>query len=277
MGVRRAAVATVAVVAMGSLVSWAPPATAASSNGTNTVEAITTTGSPTSQLFALQVTSQRGQDNAQNTAWAYTHDCTGCRSVAVAFQVDFEVGPISQATPQNLGLAENYQCNSCVSYAYAYQDVVQVARPMTLNAPEQAQLNDIANRAQQLATSGQTPAQMDPVFKQLAAELQTDVANDVRLLNSNQAGTSWKGAQLPGFLLSGFNFAGADLSSANLQRAQLRGTNLSNANLSNANLSGANLSGANLSGANLSGANLSGANLSGANLSGANTRGATFG
>ena len=271
MGVRRTAAS---VVAMGTLAVWAAPAMAAGSttNGTNTVDAITTTGSPTSQLFALQVTSQRGQDNAQNTAWAYAHDCTGCRSVAVAFQVDFEVGPMSQSTPQNLGLAENYQCTGCVSYAYAYQDVVPVAHPITLNAPEQAQLNDIASRAQQLASSGQTPAQMDPVFKQLAAELQTDVANDVRLLNSNQAGTSWKGAQLPGFLLSGFNFASADLSNANLEQAQLRGTNLSGANLS-----GAHLSGANLSGANLSGANLTGANLSGANLSGANERGATFG
>jgi hypothetical protein len=237
------------------------PASAASNppGPVNNVQAITTAGQMVSQLFNLQVASQQGNDTATNDAVAYAHDCTGCRSVAVAFQVVFVVGPTTNDQPTNVGLAENYKCTGCFVYADADQDIVPVARPFSLNHPEQAQLSQIAQEGQQLATSGDNADQMNAGFAQLAAEEHTDIANDVRLMATNQSNTDWTGASLPGFLLPGYNFSGADLSGADLAGANLAGANLSNANLSDANFSNSNLTGANLAGADTTGTNFTGA------------------
>ncbi|MCW2636291.1 MAG: hypothetical protein JWQ99_2658 [Blastococcus sp.] len=61
----------------------------------------------------------------RNEAYAVA-SCTGCRTVAVAFQVVLMVGSVDVAVPQNLSAAVNYACVECVTYALATQLVVTV-------------------------------------------------------------------------------------------------------------------------------------------------------
>jgi putative peptide zinc metalloprotease protein len=66
-------------------------------------------------------------DTAVNRNEAYAlASCTGCRTVAVAFQVVLLVGDVDVVVPQNLSAAVNYGCVQCVTYALATQLVVSL-------------------------------------------------------------------------------------------------------------------------------------------------------
>jgi putative peptide zinc metalloprotease protein len=72
----------------------------------------------------------------KNEAYALA-SCTGCRTVAVAFQVVLVAGSVSVAVPENLSAAVNYACVECVTYALATQLVVSVDGPLSDAATEQ--------------------------------------------------------------------------------------------------------------------------------------------
>lgn len=61
----------------------------------------------------------------RNEAYAFA-SCSGCRTVAIAFQVVLVVGDANVAIPQNLSGAVNYSCARCVTYALAQQLVLTV-------------------------------------------------------------------------------------------------------------------------------------------------------
>ncbi|MGN6636970.1 MAG: hypothetical protein ACTHJ6_16135 [Oryzihumus sp.] len=61
----------------------------------------------------------------RNEAYAFA-SCSGCRTVAVAFQVVLVVGDAHVTIPQNLSGAVNYSCARCVTYALAQQLVLTV-------------------------------------------------------------------------------------------------------------------------------------------------------
>ncbi|MGY1808352.1 hypothetical protein ACI8AF_13360 [Blastococcus sp. SYSU D00669] len=65
----------------------------------------------------------------RNEAFAAA-SCTGCRTVAVAFQVVVLVGSVDVVVPQNLATAVNYACVECVTAALATQLVVSVPGPL---------------------------------------------------------------------------------------------------------------------------------------------------
>ena len=78
-------------------------------------------------------------DTVLNTNEAYAFaSCTGCRTVAVAFQVVLIVGSADVVVPQNLSGALNYACVECVTAAVARQLVVTV--PAAPDAATMAQL-----------------------------------------------------------------------------------------------------------------------------------------
>jgi putative peptide zinc metalloprotease protein len=66
----------------------------------------------------------------RNEAYALA-SCTGCRTVAVAFQVVLMVGSVDVVVPQNLSAAVNYACVTCVTYALATQLVVSLPGPLS--------------------------------------------------------------------------------------------------------------------------------------------------
>jgi putative peptide zinc metalloprotease protein len=66
----------------------------------------------------------------RNEAYALA-SCTGCRTVAVAFQVVLLVGSVDVVVPQNISAAVNYACLECVTYALATQLVVSLPGPLS--------------------------------------------------------------------------------------------------------------------------------------------------
>jgi putative peptide zinc metalloprotease protein len=69
----------------------------------------------------------------RNEAYALA-SCTGCRTVAVAFQVVLLIGSVDVVVPQNISAAVNYACIECVTYALATQLVVTVPGPLSETA-----------------------------------------------------------------------------------------------------------------------------------------------
>ncbi|MBV9098973.1 MAG: hypothetical protein JO079_13045 [Frankiaceae bacterium] len=61
----------------------------------------------------------------RNEAYAFA-SCTGCKAVAVAFQVVLLVGDVHVVAPQNIAAAVGYHCVACVTQALATQLVVSV-------------------------------------------------------------------------------------------------------------------------------------------------------
>ncbi|WP_448628092.1 hypothetical protein [Geodermatophilus sp. URMC 64] len=70
-------------------------------------------------------------DTAVNRNEAYAlASCSGCRTVAVAFQVVVLLGSVDVVVPENLSAAVNYACVDCVTYALATQLVVSAPGPL---------------------------------------------------------------------------------------------------------------------------------------------------
>ena len=105
-----------------------PPA--APGEGDNQALAVNTTDGGTlyDVAFALVYADE---DTVLNTNEAYAlASCTGCQTVAVAFQVVLVLGEANVVVPQNLSAAVNYACVQCVTYALATQLVLTVSGPL---------------------------------------------------------------------------------------------------------------------------------------------------
>ena len=84
--------------------------------------------------FALVWADGDAADNV-NSAYALA-SCSGCTTVAVAFQVVLVLGQ-SDVVPQNLAAAVNYSCITCVTGALAQQLVVTLDGPLSDSALKQ--------------------------------------------------------------------------------------------------------------------------------------------
>jgi len=70
----------------------------------------------------VQLTRTAGQVAApQNMAMARSIACTGCRTLAVAIQLDFASTGAGYVAPQNVAVAVSGSCNGCVTVAKAVQ------------------------------------------------------------------------------------------------------------------------------------------------------------
>jgi putative peptide zinc metalloprotease protein len=94
--------------------------------GDNQALAVNTTDGSTlyDVAFALVWADGNAVTNS-NEAYAFA-SCTGCKTVAVAFQVVLITGDAHVAIPQNISGAVNYSCAQCVTYALAQQLVLTV-------------------------------------------------------------------------------------------------------------------------------------------------------
>jgi putative peptide zinc metalloprotease protein len=70
---------------------------------------------------------------SRNEAYAVA-SCTGCRTVAVAFQVVLLIGSVDVVVPENVSAAVNYACVECVTHALATQLVVSVPGQLSAGA-----------------------------------------------------------------------------------------------------------------------------------------------
>ncbi|MFE4468970.1 hypothetical protein ACFRFH_09135 [Leifsonia sp. NPDC056824] len=96
--------------------------------GDNQALAVNTTNGSTLYDVAFALVWVSGGQSALNTnsAYAFAH-CSGCTTVAVAFQVVILVGETHVVIPQNLSEAANYGCIDCVTAALANQLVLTVS------------------------------------------------------------------------------------------------------------------------------------------------------
>ena len=109
--------------------------------GDNQALSVNTTDGSTVYDVALALVWADG-DTVLNTNEAYAFaSCTGCRTVAVAFQVVLISGQADVVVPQNLSAAVNYACVECLTFALATQLVVSV--PGELDAAARARIEEL--------------------------------------------------------------------------------------------------------------------------------------
>src|ERR671920_2213671 len=105
----------VAILASAAIAAAAAAPTAVaegSAGGANNIVLVSTTGDGASQArSALQAARFGGSSlTSTNLADAESHDCTGCRSVAVAVQAVFNSGDSTTFSPSNAAVAVNSNC-----------------------------------------------------------------------------------------------------------------------------------------------------------------------
>jgi hypothetical protein len=163
--------------------STAVPATAgetASGAPENIVQAESTVGHLVSERSRVQVGHFDGTNNdSTNAAIAYAHDCTGCRSVAAAFQAVLVWGQQQSSTPENDAISVNDKCTSCTTYTFAYQDVIQTSGPSRLSRAARHQVADIREQVDRLVHSGKSPDELQAGFLSLKAQFKQVVENGI--------------------------------------------------------------------------------------------------
>jgi putative peptide zinc metalloprotease protein len=99
--------------------------------GGNQAMAVNTTDGSTLYDVAFALVWADGNTVA-NTNEAYAlASCTGCQTVAVAFQVVLILGNAHVVVPKNVAAAVNYSCVQCVTQALATQLVVTLSGPLS--------------------------------------------------------------------------------------------------------------------------------------------------
>jgi hypothetical protein len=134
------------LITLAALAALAVPsvsAAPASAGDDNTALAINTKDGKTVYRIALHVTRNNSEvvTNA-NVAFAIA-SCTGCETVAIAFQAVLITDTPSTFTPINLAYAENVLCDSCVTVADAIQIDAQTGGPVKLTPLGQQTLAQI--------------------------------------------------------------------------------------------------------------------------------------
>lgn len=121
----------VARAVTGTPAADASPAPTAGSGGTtpdNVAAAVNTKDGRTVYAIKLKIVRTSADTvDSTNAAVAVNSGCTGCTTVAIAFEAVLVTGSPSTFAPTNLALAYNVACSGCVAFAEAYQQVVQTS------------------------------------------------------------------------------------------------------------------------------------------------------
>ena len=136
----------------------------------------------------------------KNEAYAFA-SCTGCRTVAVAFQVVLMAGSVHVAVPQNLSAAVNYACVQCVTYALARQLVVSVDGPLDEQASQQlatvwAQLRAFGEHIQDVPLAD-LQARLTDFEAQILSIVRTDAGGGGAPADSSAVPTDSSGSAAP--------------------------------------------------------------------------------
>jgi hypothetical protein len=117
---------------------------------------------------------------ARNQANAVSAGCSAddaCRSVALSFQIVTIAGEHTHLNAVNLSDATNKSCTGCQTLAGAYQFVVSTPTPMTFDAATQRKLTDVHRRLDQLTRSSLPAAELRSRVDALAGEV-TGILHD---------------------------------------------------------------------------------------------------
>jgi len=149
-------------VVLALLLSAAPAGADPVGGGANNIVQVSSgADDPVAARSAVQVAPFNGPFvNSTNIAKATATSCTGCRSVAVAFQAIVVGSDPSIFTPGNAAAAVNSACTGCTSFAYAFQVLVQSPGPASLTPDGRAAVQSVADQVDQVTHSGAGPAEM---------------------------------------------------------------------------------------------------------------------
>jgi hypothetical protein len=110
----------------------------------------------------IQVARASAEDTeAGNLAFAHSHDCTACQSLAAAYQAVFVSPESTSFSPQNVSVALNESCTGCGSFAYAYQYVVTADRSARLSGRERRDIRRLEDEASAALRSGKPYPEID--------------------------------------------------------------------------------------------------------------------
>ncbi|MHC3470599.1 hypothetical protein ACYF6T_18010 [Streptomyces sp. 7R007] len=112
--------------------------------------------------------------SARNQANAVSAGCSAddhCRSVALSFQIVTVAGVHAHLNAVNLSDAANKECTGCQTLAGAYQFVVSTPTPLALDASAQRQLADVHRRLDALTRSPLPAADLKSQVDDLAGEV----------------------------------------------------------------------------------------------------------
>ncbi|MER6064618.1 hypothetical protein [Streptomyces sp. NPDC001792] len=111
---------------------------------------------------------------ARNQANAVSAGCSAddhCRSVALSFQIVTFAGERTHLNAVNLSDAANKECTGCQTLAGAYQFVVSTPAPLTLDAGTRQRLADIHRRLDALTRCALPAAELKTRVDGLAGEV----------------------------------------------------------------------------------------------------------
>jgi hypothetical protein len=174
---RRLAALTVALaLALGA------GAQAAEDTGPSNVVDVQTSGANVTETQSKLKVGSYGGDNLQseNVASAYSHDCTDCRTVAVAVQAVLVTGSPSTSEPKNVAVALNERCVRCTTFAYAYQYVVPTDGPVKLDWETRQDIRRLRHEIAGVAHSDLSPPDMDARLHDLSAEFKAEIDTGLR-------------------------------------------------------------------------------------------------
>jgi putative peptide zinc metalloprotease protein len=167
---------TIVLAAALSTLVLAIPASATGGGANQVVVASTTADGASTERSGLQFALVGGQTvGSENLAQATSVNCTGCSTIAVAFQTVVATGNPSVVAPHNAAVAVNGGCTSCSTYAYAYQYVLTTTGTAYLGPTGVTQLAAIRAEVSDLAASGLPFDDLTTRLDQLALEFRSVV------------------------------------------------------------------------------------------------------
>jgi putative peptide zinc metalloprotease protein len=158
-----------------------PLSAAAEGGGANHVVLATTTADGSSlERSGLQVGHAGGPTVASsNIAAALSYACTGCNSVAVAFQAVLVTGDPNTVVPANAAVATNVACTSCTAYAFAYQYVLSTDGPVHLSLDGQQKIGTLREEIRGLAESDLPPDVLTQQLDAVAADFKATIDEEL--------------------------------------------------------------------------------------------------
>lgn len=170
-----------AVLGVVAVMSPSPAAAYNQQPGDN-VAVVDNSDSASPRVTASTVTSDNYGPRVENgnVAVARSHDCTGCRTVAVAVQMLLVEGATTYFAPQNGAGAVNVRCVRCQTFAYAFQYVVDPGHPVQLSDAGQGQVTRIERQIASVARSSASFPEMRAQLDQLTSELAGVVSGDLQ-------------------------------------------------------------------------------------------------
>lgn len=134
----------------------------------------------TKDSFTVRQLGRVDAAGVRNQANAVSVGCSAdgaCRSVALSFQIVTVAGERTHLNAVNLSDAVNKHCTGCQTLAGAYQFVVSTPTALTLDAETRRQLADVHGRLDALTRSPEPAADLRRQADALAAEV-TGILHD---------------------------------------------------------------------------------------------------